>query len=77
MSSVHQRIIKTKPAVERIVLIKPLKFFQRQTTAFATLAEFRFVLSGYSDGFEHNLYVFSVIVRQGRLLSPCPTSLNW
>lgn len=76
MGSVHQRIIKTKPTVERIVLIKTLKFFQRQTTAFATLAEFRFVLSGYSDGFKHNLYVFSVIVRQGQLLSPCPTFLN-
>ena len=55
MSSIHQRVIKTKPTVERVVLIKTLEFFQGQTTAFATLTEFRFVLSGYSDVFEYNL----------------------
>lgn len=77
MGSVHQRIIETKPAVERIVLIKILEFLQRQTTAFAPLTELRFVLGGYSNGVEHNLQVFFVIVRQGWLLSPHPTLLSW
>lgn len=65
MGSVHQRIIKAKPAVERVVLIKALEFLQRQTPAFAPLTELRFVLSGYSNGIEHNLQVSFVILRQG------------
>ncbi len=76
MGSVHQRSIKAKPAIERVVLIKISEFLRRQTTASAPLTEFRFVRSGYSDGFEHNLQISFVIVRQGWLLSPCPTLLS-
>lgn len=77
MGSVHQRVIETKPAVERVALIKALEFFQRQTSAFAPLTELRFVLSGYSNGVEYNLQVFFVIFGQGWLLSSHPTLLNW
>lgn len=77
MGSVHQRVIKTKPAVERVVLIETLEFFQRQTSASAPLTELRFVLSGYSNGVEYNLQVFFVIFGQGWLLLPHSILLSW